>query len=93
MQELEVGKHLKKKKSNTSKAKNKSNHKHEYKEVLLMIDGRPHPAKMCIICGKKADIKYFVTERVPAGWRVLSDKQIYEKWKDVEIIEEGKDYG
>ena len=43
----EIPKHRKKKQSSTSKSSIKSKHKHEYKEVLLIHNNRPHLATVC----------------------------------------------
>lgn len=44
----EIPKHRKKKQSSTSKSSTKSKHKHEYKEVLLIHNGRPHWATILV---------------------------------------------
>ena len=67
----EIPKHRKKKQSSTSKSSTKSNHKHEYKEVLLIHNDRPHWATVCKICGKIGDLHFCETE-------------VFEKYKDLE---------
>ena len=69
----EIPKHRKKKKSSTSKSSIKSKHKHEYKEVLLIHNNRPHWATVCKICGKIGDLHFF-------------EDEVFEKYKDLENI-------
>lgn len=59
----EIPKHRKKKQSSTSKSSIKSKHKHEYKEVLLIHNDRPHWATVCKICGKIGDLHFFEGEK------------------------------
>ena len=69
----EIPKHRKKKQSSTSKSGKKSKHKHEYKEVVLIHNDKPHWATVCKICGKIGDLHFFETE-------------VFEKYKDLENI-------
>ena len=85
--EIEIGKYRKKKKSDTSKISKKAKHKHEYEDCLLLNNKHPYPAKVCKICNKITDIKYFVTEKRYGGYWVLSDEQVYEKYRDLKQIE------
>ena len=71
MIENEIPKHRKKKQSSTSKSGKKSKHKHEYKEVVLIHNDKPHWATVCKICGKIGDLHFFETE-------------VLEKYKDLE---------
>ena len=83
----EIPKHRKKKQSSTSKSSTKSKHKHEYKEVLLIHNGRPHWATVCKICGKIGDLHFFKTERTEQGYyRSLDADEVYEKYKHLENI-------
>lgn len=87
--ENDIPKYRKKKKSSTSKSNEKSNHKHEYVDCLLVTknENRPYKAKYCSICGKVSDIKFF--EFVPSDAtysRMLSDDEVFEKHKDLEHI-------
>lgn len=85
MNEDDVGKYKKKKQSNISKSKRKSNHKHEYKDCLLIDrDGKLHKGKYCKICGKIDDVNFFETEKSEYGYRVLDDDEVFEKYKDLE---------
>ena len=59
----EIPKYRKKKQSSTSKSNTKSKHKHEYKEVLLIHNGRPHWATERKICGKIGELHFFETEK------------------------------
>jgi len=83
----EVGKYTKKKDSNVSKASAKANHKHDYKEVLLIEakSGRPKLGTVCSICGK---IYNWVSPASHEGsfYRMLSDEEIFEQYKDYERI-------
>ena len=81
----EIPKHRKKKQSSISKSSTKSKHKHEYKEVLLIHNGRPHWATVCKICGKIGDLHFFETEHTENGLiRSLDDDEVFEKFKDLE---------
>lgn len=81
----EIGKYKKKKESNISKSKRKSNHKHEYKDCLLIDkENKPHKSKYCSICGKIYDVKFFETEKSEYGYRVLDDDEVFKKYKDLE---------
>ena len=74
------------KQSSTSKSSTKSKHKHEYKEVLLIHNDRPHWATVCKICGKIGDLHFFETEKCEFCYRRLDDDEVYEKYKDLENI-------
>lgn len=83
----EVPKHRKKKKSSVSKSGTKSNHKHEYRECLLIHDTHPHRAAYCKICGKIGDIHFFECEKREDGlYRQLDYDEVFEKYKDLEKI-------
>ena len=72
-----------KKKSSVSSASKKSKHKHIYKDCLLIMENGPHKAQYCTICGKIGNIEFFETEKVNGGYRMLTDTEIYNKYKDV----------
>ena len=74
MIDSEIPKHRKKKQSSTSKSGKKSKHKHEYKEVVLIHNDKPHWATVCKICGKIGDLHFF-------------EDEVFEKYKDLEKIE------
>lgn len=86
MNEDEIGKYKKKKESNISKSKRKSNHKHEYKDCLLIEkENKPHKSKYCVICGKIDDVKFFETTKLNEHfYRQLKDKEIFDKYKELE---------
>ena len=82
----EIPKHRKKKQSSISKSGTKSKHKHEYKEVLLIHNDRPHWATVCKICGKIGDLHFFETEKCEFGYRSLDADEVFEKYNDLEKI-------
>lgn len=92
--------HRKIKPSNTSKSSKKSKHKHEYEYVLYHYIGtfdRYYVRRRCIICGKMAyndDFdKFPMTERLNDGRaysRMLSNEEIYERYKDLPQVEGDK---
>ena len=87
MIENEIPKYRKKKQSSTSKSNTKSKHKHEYKEVLLIHNGRPHWATACKTCGKIGDLHFFETEKREDGlYRQLDYDEVFEKYKHLENI-------
>lgn len=84
--EDEIEKYKKRKKSNISKSDRKSKHKHEYKDCLLIEkDKKPHKAKYCKICGKIDDVKFFETTKLNEHfYRQLTYEEVFEKYKDLE---------
>lgn len=92
--------HRKIKSSNTSKSSKKSKHKHEYEYVLYHYTGtfdRYYVRRRCTICGKMAyndDFDRFpMTERLNDGRaysRMLSNEEIYERYKDLPQVEGDK---
>lgn len=72
-----------KKKSSVSSASKKSKHKHIYKDCLLIMENGPHKAQYCTICGKIGNIEFFETEKVNGGYRMLTDTEIYNKYKNI----------
>lgn len=80
----EIPKHLKKKESNKSRAREKTKHKHVYDVCLLVKDGKPYPASYCILCGKIQTINHINTVKTEEGYsRFLTDEEIFEQYKDV----------
>lgn len=86
----DVYRHKKKSRSNVSKASKKSNHKHEYEDVLIRTKGDKEClclGKQCKICGNKQITKYFITEQQGGHTALVIDperiKQIY---PDLSII-------
>lgn len=78
------------KKKSSKKGQPRAKHKHIYKDCLLMKeDGSVSKASVCSICGKVDDVKIFesvVSEEHPKCYRMLSNKEILEKYKGLEII-------
>lgn len=74
-----------KKKSSKSKSANKSNHKHQYEDCLLVDEeNRPHKAQYCKICGKINNVKVFETEREDGGfYRMLTYDEVFHKYKSL----------
>lgn len=88
MIENEIPKCKNKKPSSTSKSSEKSKHKHEYVECLLIEKGHPYRAIVCKICGKIYNIYFFESERCEDGMRRILDADgLFEKFKDLEKIE------
>lgn len=93
----EIGKYKKRTDSNVSKANRKAKHKHTNIKCLFYIKsrdmvGRPYerycPASYCNICGKVKNVWFFETKKVEDGYyKSLSNKEILEKYKDLDIIE------
>ncbi len=76
-----------KKRPSVSSAGKKSKHKHIYKECLLIAENNPHKAKYCTICGKIGDMEFFESEKVNGGYRMLTDVEVYDKYKNMERFE------
>lgn len=72
-----------KKKSSVSSASKKSKNKHIYKDCLLIMENGSHKAQYCTICGKIGNIEFFETEKVNGGYRMLTDTEIYNKYKNI----------
>ena len=85
MDNNEIPKYRKKKPSK-SKSANKSDHKHQYDNCLLVDEeNHPHKAEYCQICGKINNVKAFETERLDCGrFRILTYDEIFQKYKDLE---------
>lgn len=85
----DIPKYKKKSKKGGTK---KSNHKHEFEDVLLIREfgGRSSHVmgKRCIHCGLIRDKNWFISERTSEGlYRMLSDEEILEKYKDLPCID------
>ena len=61
-------------------------HKHEYKEILLIHNDKPHWATVCKICGKIGDLHFLETEKCEFGYRGLDDEEVFEKYNYLENI-------
>lgn len=92
----EVPRHQKKKKSNTSDAHKKSDHKHEYVECLFEFTIGKNNNKECAkgeyckICGKIGKKNLWENELIDAEKRiyhVLTYQEVKNKYKDLQIIE------
>ena len=72
--ENDIPKYKKKKNSTISKSLDKSKHKHEYVDCLLIVGNRKYPYKAayCKVCGKIGDMHLFETEKTDNGLPVLS---------------------
>lgn len=85
--ESEVSKYIKKKDSSGSKAKMKSNHRHDYVDCLFIDKGKPHKGSYCTICEEIGSWTYFETDLCINGFhRVLSDEEVFERYKGLEKI-------
>ena len=89
----EIGKYVKKKESNTSKANKKSKHKHIYEECIILDTndkhwcyGEPLLATYCTICGKIYDWK-IPTMETEYGYTMLSGTEIEEKYSHLPHFE------
>lgn len=82
----------------TQKKKKKSDHKHDYKEVLLRVtysnpftgklNQRLHLGKKCSVCGLIKETKWFITESTGDGYsRELTYDEIIKKYPDYEIVD------
>ncbi|MGN0623189.1 MAG: hypothetical protein ACI4JA_04470 [Oscillospiraceae bacterium] len=81
----EIPKYIKKK-SSKSKSANKSDHKHQYEDCLLVDEeNHPHKAQYCKICGKINNMIFFENERIDERlYRMLTDNEVFQKYKDLE---------
>ena len=80
----EKARYRKKKPSNLSKAKAKSDHKHVNKACLLICDSTyVYYANYCIICGKIINWE-IPMEKESGYYRELSSEEIFEKYRDLE---------
>lgn len=97
MMDNEIGKYVKKKESNTSKAGKKSKHKHIYEECIILDTNdkywnygryfpRPLLATYCTICGKIYDWK-IPTVKTEYGYTMLNDMEIEEKYSHLPHFE------
>ena len=92
--EISVGKKI----SKQNKKKKKSNHKHDYKEVLLRVtfsnpftgklNKELHLGKKCSVCGQIKETTWFITEKLDNGLsRQLTYDEIIKKYPDYEIVD------
>ena len=75
-------KYKKKKPSNVSKSKEKSNHKHSYEKCVIYNDKHVTTAEYCTICGKIFNKAFLLSEPVKGSnfRRILTDEEIFEKY-------------
>lgn len=94
--EHDIVRYRKKKASSRSKASKKSNHLHEYTNVLIRnkynVNGNGilgyRLGKKCKICGKVATTQCLITSKQPDGTHLaLKNNQILELYKDLEIVD------
>lgn len=84
--ENDIPKYKKRKHSSTSKAKDKSNHKHEYIECLFIENNKPYRGVYCSVCGKIGDIWFAETEPDDIGHRLLTNEEVLEKYNHLQQI-------
>lgn len=83
----EAPKYHKKKGSSKSKSYNKSDHKHNYVDVLFVESGKPYKGKYCKECGKIDDIQHFEFETKEDGMKhALKPEEIFERYKHLKQI-------
>jgi hypothetical protein len=83
--ENDIPKYKKKTKSNCSKSNSKSDHKHQNKDCLLIVENRPYLGSYCTVCGKIRGWNYCL-EKCEGGYRELPKEEVYSKYKDLEQI-------
>ena len=72
-----------KNKTSVSRTFFKSKHKHQYIDCLLILKNKPYKAQCCTICGKIGNLNVCETERVPGGYRLLTNNEFYEKYNGI----------
>lgn len=82
----DIPKYRKKANGNISKASYKSKHKHQYKDCLLIYDGRPYKAHYCTICGRARDWD-ICKEKTEYGYLHLPDELVFKRYKNLEQFE------
>lgn len=83
----EAPKYHKKKGSSKSKSYNKSDHKHNYTDVLFIESGKPHKGSYCKECGKIWTINTFEVDKKDDDLNhALTSAEIFEKYKHLEQI-------
>lgn len=90
----ETLKYKKKKPSDTSHARRKSKHKHDYADCLLRTPKDAlRKAQACRICGKIYDIKYILTKKTSDGlWQAMTTDEIKEVYSELPEIPVGEEY-
>ena len=78
----EIPKYIKKKRSNISDSKNKTDHKHQYSKCLLIYKERPYLANYCTKCGRVRDWEW-CRKKCENGYMLLRDDEVYELYKDL----------
>lgn len=89
--EQEIPKYKKKKPSSISKSEYKSKHKHEYVEAVCIMLSYYNKEKVNIIsyckkCGKIYNFHRPYEKTRMGTYRMLTDEEILEKYKDLKII-------
>lgn len=86
----EIPKYRKKRKKKNVK---KSDHKHQYIDVLIRRKNKESfwysHGKVCKVCGRIGEERYFETEEVEGKgyFRCLTQEELLEKYKDLPIFE------
>lgn len=90
----ETTKYKKKRPSDTSHARRKSKHKHDYADCLLRTpEGALRKAQACRICGKIYDIKYMLTKKISDRLlQVMTADEIKELYSELPEIPVGEEY-
>lgn len=90
--EDEVGKYVKKKRSNKSKSRDKSKHKHDYsKKCLVEMNMIIYLTEYCSICGKIKDLVIPTGTGIDGKHYMLSREEILNKYSKLDLIH--LDYG
>lgn len=89
--EQEIPKHKKKKPSSVSKSEYKSKHKHEYVEAVCIMPSYYNKEMVNIIsyckkCGKIYNFHRPYEKTRMGTYRMLTDEEILEKYKDLKTI-------
>lgn len=80
----EVPRHQKKKESNTSKSRAKSDHKHLYCDCLFITEeGKPYKGKYCTVCGKVHDVELYSVNKFNGYYVAFTENELYEKYSEL----------
>lgn len=77
------------KKKSSGNHTQKSKHKHQYVDCLLIDKNKcPHKAEYCIECGKIHNVYFFLSEKQRDGfYKMLTDKEVCDKFADLPRFE------
>ena len=73
-----------KKKSNKKKSK-KSNHKHEYEDVIVLLNKFPHRGQQCKICGK-TNVGFFFSRKENGFNFLLNYDEVKKKYPNLKVV-------